>query len=161
MNVGVQLLNESLRRFELKRVPLNYFPSLIEIEEESSPKYWTEGMFRSEFTNPYSEIYGVFLGKELAAFAVFHLVLDEVSLANLGVRKAYRRQGVARLLLSEQFSRFHQRGYQTVNLEVRHSNYPARLLYENLGFFDVGRRVGYYREPTEDAHLLRLELSSS
>jgi len=44
-------------------------------------------------------------------------------------------------------------------LEVRASNDPARLLYEKLGFQQAGRRPGYYRNPREDALILRKEWS--
>jgi ribosomal-protein-alanine N-acetyltransferase len=36
------------------------------------------------------------------------------------------------------------------------TRHPA--LYAGLGFVVAGRRVGYYREPVEDALLMRLEL---
>jgi [ribosomal protein S18]-alanine N-acetyltransferase len=42
-----------------------------------------------------------------------------------------------------------------IRLEVRESNARARRLYERCGFAVVGRRPGYYADPTEDAVLLR------
>ena len=42
-------------------------------------------------------------------------------------------------------------------LEVRVSNDPAIALYEKLGFQQVGRRKNYYRNPKEDALILRKE----
>ena len=42
-------------------------------------------------------------------------------------------------------------------LEVRTSNTGAQLLYEILGFVQVGIRKNYYRNPKEDALILRKE----
>ena len=41
-------------------------------------------------------------------------------------------------------------------LEVRISNLPAIHLYEKLGFEQVGKRAGYYRDNGEDALLMTL-----
>jgi ribosomal-protein-alanine N-acetyltransferase len=42
-----------------------------------------------------------------------------------------------------------------IRLEVRESNARAVRLYERCGFTVVGRRPGYYADPTEDALLMR------
>ena len=42
-----------------------------------------------------------------------------------------------------------------LTLEVRASNAPAIALYEKLDFAQVGRRPNYYRDPKEDALILR------
>ena len=48
-------------------------------------------------------------------------------------------------------------GSRCLTLEVRDSNGPARALYAKLGFREIGRRRGYYRDPREDALILRKE----
>jgi ribosomal protein S18 acetylase RimI-like enzyme len=40
-------------------------------------------------------------------------------------------------------------------LEVRASNAAARALYASAGFVAVGRRARYYRDPDEDAVVMR------
>jgi ribosomal-protein-alanine N-acetyltransferase len=42
---------------------------------------------------------------------------------------------------------------------VRSANLGAVGLYEGLGFERVGSRKGYYREPVDDAILMRLKLA--
>jgi ribosomal-protein-alanine N-acetyltransferase len=44
-------------------------------------------------------------------------------------------------------------------LEVRASNDPAIKLYEKLEFAQIGRRKNYYRNPKEDAIIMRKEWS--
>ena len=48
-------------------------------------------------------------------------------------------------------------GSHCLTLEVRASNAPAIALYEKLGFAEIGRRKNYYRNPREDALILRKE----
>jgi ribosomal-protein-alanine N-acetyltransferase len=45
-----------------------------------------------------------------------------------------------------------------VLLEVRESNRSAQSLYASHGFRPVGQRAAYYRNPKEDALVLRLAL---
>jgi ribosomal-protein-alanine N-acetyltransferase len=47
---------------------------------------------------------------------------------------------------------------EEVFLEVRESNRSAQALYLAYGFRAVGQRAAYYRNPREDALVLRLEL---
>ena len=48
-----------------------------------------------------------------------------------------------------------KKGVHSLALEVRASNAPAIALYEQLGFQQVGRRPNYYRNPKEDALILK------
>ena len=52
-----------------------------------------------------------------------------------------------------------EKGVCGLMLEVRQSNAPAIALYEQLGFVQVGLRKNYYRNPKENALILRKELS--
>ena len=45
-----------------------------------------------------------------------------------------------------------------VTLQVASTNHRAIRLYEKLGFVQVGLRKNYYRNPKEDALILRKEL---
>ena len=56
------------------------------------------------------------------------------------VEPAFRRQGIAEMLLREAIERAPGEWF----LEVRDSNLAAQKLYEKLGFVNVGRRENYY-----------------
>jgi ribosomal-protein-alanine N-acetyltransferase len=45
-----------------------------------------------------------------------------------------------------------------LELEVRAGSGGAIALYSGLGFVVAGLRKGYYKEPDEDAVMMRLEL---
>ena len=71
---------------------------------------------------------------------------------------AGRRAGAGALLLNGAMAAARARGATAVHLDVRESNAAARALYARFGFTEVGRRRAYYREPVEDALMLRSDL---
>jgi ribosomal-protein-alanine N-acetyltransferase len=93
-------------------------------------------------------------------YVVARLAADEGEILNLAVAPQGRRQGVGRALARDALEALRARGAAAVYLEVRESNTAARWLYEGLGFQSVGRRVRYYRHPTEDAVVLRAAISA-
>jgi ribosomal-protein-alanine N-acetyltransferase len=76
----------------------------------------------------------------------------EREILNLAVDPAERRTGIARALLGEALVRAKGAWF----LEVRASNAAAVRLYESAGFEIAGRRSGYYREPAEEAIVMRI-----
>ncbi len=79
-------------------------------------------------------------------------------LENLAVKATEQRKGAA-MALCAAFSKWaREQGAEGVELEVRVGNVAARGLYARLGFIEQGRRAKYYRDPEEDAMLMRVEL---
>lgn len=75
----------------------------------------------------------------------------EAHLLRIAVDPEWQRRGVGRDLLAAVLERASQAHASRVLLEVGAANRPARLLYEALGFTEIGRRVGYYKAPPDDA----------
>jgi ribosomal-protein-alanine N-acetyltransferase len=101
-------------------------------------------------------------GERLVGFAVGRVVgSGEGSFAELEsvvVAAAARRRGVGRSLCEAVIAWCREQGAAGLELEVRAGSDGAVALYAGLGFTAVGRREGYYREPVEDAVMMRLEL---
>jgi len=93
------------------------------------------------------------------AFARWRLidVVGEAELLRIAVAPSARRRGLGQRLLQANQSSLAALGCDTLHLEVRVSNLPARALYESLGWREVGLRKGYYRDG-EDAALYRRDL---
>lgn len=85
---------------------------------------------------------------------------DEGSITNVATHPDARRQGLGRAVVSALLSHAISLGLTDVYLEVRVSNEPAIALYRSLGFEEIGRRRHFYRQPTEDALLMKASLSS-
>jgi ribosomal-protein-alanine N-acetyltransferase len=94
----------------------------------------------------------------VVGYVVAWVVADEAEIANLAVTQERRRSGIGRRLLEAAASEAEVAGARMVYLEVRESNAAARALYGSGGFTLVGRRSRYYRNPSEDALVLRLDL---
>ena len=94
----------------------------------------------------------------LVGFLVARHVGLEWELENIVVAPSARRQGVGRQLLDALLAVAREKNSESVFLEVRESNAPARKLYENAGFQPTGRRKSYYLDPPEDAILYRRKL---
>jgi ribosomal-protein-alanine N-acetyltransferase len=64
---------------------------------------------------------------------------------SLGIARAWRRRGVARLLLRAAIERALAAAITRLFLEVAEDNDAARALYEAEGFAPIARRPAYYR----------------
>jgi ribosomal-protein-alanine N-acetyltransferase len=82
---------------------------------------------------------------------------DEGEILTIAVDPGHRRQGLGHRLLEAATAQMAAAGVRTVWLEVRTSNVAARMMYLGSGF---GVRRGYYRRPTEDALILRRQVSA-
>ena len=94
----------------------------------------------------------------IAGFVIARCGMDEWEIENVVVAPTLRRQGVGDLLVNEVLRLARDCGVADVVLEVRESNVAARTLYVKTGFKEEGRRPKYYRDPEEDALLLRMRL---
>ncbi|HZS62051.1 MAG TPA: ribosomal protein S18-alanine N-acetyltransferase [Gemmatimonadaceae bacterium] len=96
----------------------------------------------------------------VVGYVVAWFVVDEAEIANLAVAPDRRGRGVGSRLLDAALTEARLAGAIVVHLEVRDSNAAARALYDSRGFEAVGRRRRYYRDPVEDALLLRRDLTA-
>jgi ribosomal-protein-alanine N-acetyltransferase len=91
-------------------------------------------------------------------YVVAWAVGDEAEVANLAVAPSWRARGVGAQLLDAALDEVAEHGARVAHLEVRETNAAAHSLYTSRGFQPVGRRRRYYRDPVEDAVLLRCDL---
>lgn len=140
-------------------VPMDehHVPQIALLERECFADPWSQQSIASELHNPLSLWLVAQEGQTLLGYVGSQTCLDETDMMNIAVSPASRRQGVARALIEALVSALRERGSKQLTLEVRASNGPARQLYESLGFLQAGLRKNYYRNPKEDALILRKE----
>jgi|KBSSwiStaDraftv2_1062776.scaffolds.fasta_scaffold372642_1 [ribosomal protein S18]-alanine N-acetyltransferase len=136
-------------------------PALAVIERRCFGDPWSEASFRDALRASWS--FG--LVAENADGVIGYLIAREAAgtgeILNLAVDPPCRRQGIAQALLEAGLVALRRRGTEEVYLEVRVSNDAAQSLYRQADFTAVGRRRGYYRNPVEDALVLRRSLGRS
>jgi ribosomal-protein-alanine acetyltransferase len=137
-------------------------PELIALERASpSAAHWTEPQYRDLFQNPNSLIERITLvavadaQEDILGFLVARRIAHEWELENLVVTHQARRRGLGTKLLEALRTHIQETKGESLLLEVRESNAPARTFYESIGFRQTGRRLAYYGHPSEDAILYR------
>jgi len=153
----------------IRRAVRDDLPGILAIERASFSDPWTEESFLTALDlnrmqllvaeTPASESGDGASG--LAGYVVALVIGSEAEIADLAVAADWRRRGIGQALLTRSIAELAAAGVRTLYLEVRESNRAARTLYESNGFRSVGRRRGYYRQPVEDALLLRREIGTS
>lgn len=78
-------------------------------------------------------------------FALYRMVLDEVELMTIAVDPAQQGRKIGQSLMAAAEVNFMSAGVQSLFLEVRSDNEAAILLYEKVGFEQIGKRNNYYR----------------
>lgn len=119
---------------------------------------WSEKSIASELNNPLSFWLVALDGGQVVGYVGSQSVQGESDMMNVAVDPVYRRQGIAEALVKELAVQLKDMGNEALTLEVRTSNEGAIALYEKLAFQQAGRRPNYYRNPKEDALILRKKL---
>jgi ribosomal-protein-alanine acetyltransferase len=153
-------------RIQLRAARATDLDEVVAIERVSfSEPPWSRASFAALIGDPRVQFLVAYEGDDNAqgrervlGYAVTWVVADEAELANLAVAPHRRRAGIGHHLLAAAIAHAESVGVAKIYLEVRASNVSARRLYKAHGFNRVGRRPLYYRNPSEDALVLRLEM---
>ena len=116
---------------------------------------WSEKSIASELSNKLALWLVAIKEETLVGYIGSQTVMDESDMMNVAVHPEFRRRGIAEALVNALCAALKEQGSVSLTLEVRASNEPAKALYEKLGFEQVGKRPNYYRNPKEDAYILR------
>ena len=132
---------------------------IAELEKCCFNDPWSEMSIASELNNRLSCWLVALDGDVVVGYVGSQTVLGETDMMNIAVHPGYRKQGIATDLIQTLIDTLSKQGSHSLMLEVRQTNEPAKNLYKALGFETVGIRKNYYRNPREDALILRTEWS--
>ncbi len=130
---------------------------IFEIEQSVMPCPWSMNSFQEAFSSDYSIILVAADDYRICGFSVLYITAPEAELPDIVVSKEYQGQGIGRALLEYTISEAKAKKVETIFLEVRVSNAPARGLYDSFGFEEIGTRKYFYSNPVEDAICMRLD----
>lgn len=142
-----------------KIIPMEqqHVAQVAELERICFSDPWSEKSVAEELVNPLSAWLVWVENGAVCGYVGSQTVLGETDMMNIAVSPEHRRMGIGEALIAALVEELKSRQSHCLSLEVRASNAPAIALYEKLGFIQVGRRRGYYRNPKEDALILRKE----
>ena len=134
-----------------------HVPQVAELERICFADPWSEKSVASELDNKWALWLVAVEDDRVIGYIGSQTSIDETDVMNVAVHPDFRRRGIAESLIIRLVEELKNRGSHALMLEVRASNAPAIALYEKLGFLQVGCRKNYYRNPKEDALILRKE----
>ena len=164
----------SSRRVHIKAVLIRAatpgdIPSIRSLEQQAeNAAHWTDREYEALFAPDAPARIALVACDEVGSgvvpihgFLVAQCVLDDWEIENVVVAPARRRHGVGTKLIQQLLLRARNQGATSVLLDVRESNLAARRLYEKLGFNTQGSRKNYYKEPLENALVLKVFVAIS
>lgn len=154
MSRAVAELVSSTPKIKVRPLGKGDVKAVLEIQRASpGAAQWSAAQYGQNLANVEShcalvaEKDGVVVG-----FLVYRLTAPtEMEVLNLAVDAEARRQGVATALVAT----LRSVASGDIFLEVRAGNGSAIALYERVGFAVAGRRKGYYRNPADDALIMK------
>lgn len=144
--------------FRIRSAALADVEVLVAIERRCFSDPWSEASFREALESEWTFGLVAETRRGLAGYLIGREAAGSGEVLNLAVAPEFRRRGVGGMLLESGLAAFRRRRATEVFLEVRESNQSAKSLYMARGFRPVGQRASYYRNPKEDALVLRLPL---
>lgn len=144
---------------KIETMKAQHVPQIAALEKLCFSDPWSEKSVGDELNNDLSYWLVALNGETVVGYVGSQSVLGAADMMNIAVHPDWRRQGIAEKMITALVAGLQEKNVHSLMLEVRASNDPARLLYEKLGFRQAGRRPGYYRNPREDALILRKEWS--
>ena len=142
----------------VERMNATHVPQIAQLEKLCFSDPWSEQSIASELENRLSDWFVALEDGQVVGYVGSQTVIDGSDMMNIAVHPDHRRKGIAQALVEALETCLRNRDSKMLLLEVRDSNAPAITLYEKLGFLQVGLRKNYYRNPKEDARILRKEL---
>ena len=153
--MGKELVRRKM--IEYVKMTSDHTAQVAQLEKACFQDPWSENSISSELRNPLSLWLVALDGQQVVGYVGSQSVMGEADMMNIAVSAQYRRMGIAQELVKRLVHALHEADVCSLTLEVRASNDPAKALYGKLGFRQVGRRPNYYRNPKEDALILRKE----
>ena len=145
--------------FNIVLMEERHLDGVSQLEKACFSRAWSRQALKDEIENPNAHFLVAERDGEVLGYVGCIFVLSEGSITNVAVSPLYRRQKIADSLIQRLINDAKDCGNDTLFLEVRCSNEPAISLYKKHGFSCCATRKNFYRDPTEDAYIMRLSLN--
>ncbi len=166
-------LEDTKLNIKIEKMTLDDFEQIKNCLTEEFDDFWSPTMLKQELENKQNLNSHYFVAKliqsdlnEIVGFAGITIVIDEVNIMNIVVKKDKRNLGIGSLLLEAIIQFVKEQNaldrlitpiapISSITLEVNEKNLPAISLYQKYDFQQVGIRKKYYNN-SDDALIMSL-----
>ena len=149
-------MSHVMSNLEIREFNINDIEELYEVELTSFTDPWSKESFKDELNNEIAHYLVGSINNKVVAYIGAWFVLDEAHITNVAVKSDFRRQKIAKQLITAFIVLAKKHQITSITLEVRASNIPAQSLYQQFGFEKQGLRKRYYADNNEDAIIMWL-----
>ena len=135
----------------------SFAKQIAEFFKENFNDGWNEKMIESAFLTERFFALGIFDKDMLVAVITYSFLDDSADIADIVVKKEFRKMGLAKSLLSRAEEHIKENKKKKIFLEVRENNIPAVNLYEGFGYSTINIRKKYYADG-ENAKVMLKEI---
>ncbi|HXK60839.1 MAG TPA: ribosomal protein S18-alanine N-acetyltransferase [Acidobacteriota bacterium] len=147
-----------LEKGQIRLATFEDIPALQRLDTLCALNGWNAEIYKSLILNDSCEVTVWTNDRSVIGFCAIRTVKPEVELLKIGVHPRCQGQGIGAALLNRALNSAVSAGCQECFLEVRWGNERALAFYIKEGFEMVGIRRQYYRDPVEDARVMRKKL---
>lgn len=141
-----------INKFSIKECDENDIKSIHKLSVSSLQNSWSFESFIEDFKNIFSKYFSLVYEKKLIGFISFWEIMNEIDITNIVISENFRGYGLSKILLSHLINS--HKGFEFF-LEVRESNFIAINLYKTFKFLEICKRENYYKNPTENAIIMK------
>jgi ribosomal-protein-alanine N-acetyltransferase len=139
---------------EIRRATPREAARISELEALIFSDPWSERSITDTISLDGSMCYVALSDGEVAAYLLGRVIPPEGEIYRIATAPEKRKRGIAYRLLDYAVKCERGRGLESLFLEVRSQNAPARALYKAYGFREIGIRKRYYKSPEDDAIIM-------
>ncbi len=146
---------------QLRAMRVEDLDTVSAMESASYEFPWSLGIFR-DCVKTGHPCWVLCVDDAIVGYGILSMGADEAHVLNICIGPEWRSRGLGRHLLGRLVDIARWNGAQRIFLEVRPSNPLAKLLYESVGFSEIGRRPRYYpaSDGREDAIVMVLDTAT-
>ena len=146
-----------MKDLTIRSAGMGDLPALCHMEAACFTDAWSREAIAAHLSAGTSVSLIAECGGEAVGYLFGFCLPPEGELYRIATLPAVRRSGFGRVILQGFLDILEKKEANVCFLEVREGNVAACALYRAFGFLEVGRRRGYYKNPKEDALVMRRE----
>lgn len=144
-------------RLRFRRMEHKDLEAVSAIESISIIPPWSKASFEEAIEKEETYYIVCEAGGRVKGYAGMWIAADEAEITGVAIEPESRSTGLGTDMVKYLLDKGREAGVKKFFLEVRKSNDSAIRVYEKCGFERVGERKDFYRNPDEDAVVMRCE----